>query len=156
MRHCLRCCTRRANEAGKPFDFSNSNDIFSKREDAEQRLKLVRADGQPYFIEIVDCPLVYSDDLELHPQCVLETKNKFCHWHDATDYLHKSFHRLILDKEDVLADSAKDRLRKQAPKDLSGWSDRFKYGTIAVSASGYSVEAYFLMALLEEFKKLES
>jgi hypothetical protein len=151
---------RRASEYRRPFDFSNTNDIFSKREDAERRLRTVQEDSQAYLIETYDCPAVYSDDLELHPQCILETKNKFCYWHDVTDYLHKAFHRLYLNKydqgSDPLKQSEKERLRKYAEEHISRLDSIFRNGPIAVRVPNYIAETYFLLTVLEEFKKLES
>jgi hypothetical protein len=145
---------RRASEARKLFDFSNTNDIFSKRKDAERRLKDVQASSQGYFIETHECPSVYSDDLELHPQCNLEVNNKFCYWHHATDAFHKTFHRLVLDAETEVDDLAKKRIREHAAKYISALEGMFRYGPDAVSAPGYTVEACYLMALVEEFNRV--
>lgn len=146
---------RRASDAGKPFDFSNTNDIFSKRQDADQRLKDVEASSPGYFIETHECPLVYSDDLELHPQCALETKNSFCYWHNVTDSFHKTFHRIVLEKEDALSEPEKKRIREDAARYFSGLNGSLRFGPVAASSPGYTVEAYFLMALLEELNRVE-
>jgi hypothetical protein len=146
---------RPASEHGKPFDFTRTNDIFSKREDAEERLKASRTHDPSFLIERCECPLVYSDDLELHPQCNLEIQNRFCFWHDVTDYFHKAFHRIILDK-DPLTESEKRRIREHAERYFSNLDSILRNGTTAVRVPGYAADAYYLSVLLKEFKKAES
>jgi len=144
---------RRADEAGTPFNLSNSYEIFSKHEDAERRLKTVNDNSlYKYFTHKIDCPSVYSDDLELQPQCVLEIKNKYCFYHDVTDKFHGHHHHLVLDKEGKLTESERQRVREYARTFFPGLGDILKH-RYAVYSEGYEPEAIALLTLLEEFNK---